>query len=64
MNVVSTNKKPNLHASLDIVNFKSSHQLVVKTKFFKSFCNELTIIIAKMHGEAKRFGDLLVEVLD
>jgi len=39
MNVVSTNKKPDLHASLDIANLKSSHQLLVKTKFFNSFCN-------------------------
>jgi hypothetical protein len=64
MNVVSTNKKPNLRASLDIANFKSSHQLVVKVKFFKSFCNYITIVVAKMNDETKRFGDLLVEVLD
>lgn len=63
MNVVSTNKKPSLHASLDISNFKSSHQLVVKVKFFKSFCNYLAIIVTKMNDETKRFDDLLVEVL-
>jgi hypothetical protein len=64
MNVVSTNKKPNIHASLDIANFKSSHQLVVKAKFFKSFCNSLTIIVTRMNDETKRFGDQLIDVLD